>query len=527
MTIDQDSGVLRAGVPREETPYIGDGRIESGTAQHLVHRGRGSGQDRQAEAALDDRDRPAATASAGRATPSARGRRGRPRQRRRSRHGRWGGIILAVALTRRTVLGAGLATGMAALTGCDGIEHASWSPPGETTAEAVPTTAPIPPAYERRLVDTLTRFLAPTPENPDRPTYAGAVVLVAVDGQETVRVAVGDAVRYGAGPVELPEPQRVAMRTDSVFDLASLTKVYTTVLVLQQVDRGRVDLGAPVVEYLPGFTGPGKAAVTVSMLLTHTAGLPVGAAVSGLRNNAERRAAVLATRLITGETPGRTFRYSSVGLMVLAQLVEQVSGQSLEDALRTGITAPLGLRDTGFRPLTWLSQADRSARVVATDARSSRGLLRGVVHDDVANALGGVAGHAGIFGTAADVAVLGQALLDAGGYRGERILAASTVRRMMTNANPGLPAIDPDRPGRSADHGLGVELNQPWFMGRLASLDTFGHTGFTGTSLLVDRRRRLVLVLLTNRAHPNWSWANPDPMRAAIADVLADEVPHG
>jgi CubicO group peptidase (beta-lactamase class C family) len=93
---------------------------------------------------------------------------------------------------------------------------------------------------------------------------------------------------------------------------------------------------------------------------------------------------------------------------------------------------------------------------------------------------------------------------------------------MLANANGGLPAIDPQRPCRSADHGLGVELNQPWFMGTLASAQTFGHTGFTGTSLLVDTRRGLVLVLLTNRAHPNWSWADPDPMRAAVADTLAD-----
>jgi CubicO group peptidase (beta-lactamase class C family) len=96
---------------------------------------------------------------------------------------------------------------------------------------------------------------------------------------------------------------------------------------------------------------------------------------------------------------------------------------------------------------------------------------------------------------------------------------------MLVNANAGLPATDPDRPGRSADHGLGVELNQPWFMGRLAGPSVFGHTGFTGTSLLVDPTNDVVLVLLTNRAHPNWSWANPDPVRAAVADVVADSLP--
>ncbi|HEX5596032.1 MAG TPA: serine hydrolase, partial [Micromonosporaceae bacterium] len=152
--------------------------------------------------------------------------------------------------------------------------------------------------------------------------------------------------------------------------------------------------------------------------------------------------------------------------------------------------------------------SDKANLLVATDARSSRGLLRGVVHDDVANHLGGVAGHAGLFSTAKEVGIIGQMLLNGGTYGGKRVLAEATVGRMLTNVNSGLPAVDPERPNRSSAHGLGVVLNQPWFMGKLASAATFGHTGFTGTSLLVDPRRKLVLVLLTNRAHPNWSWAN-------------------
>ena len=136
---------------------------------------------------------------------------------------------------------------------------------------------------------------------------------------------------------------------------------------------------------------------------------------------------------------------------------------------------------------------------------------------DIGDGVDRPAGHAGIFSTAAEVAAVGQMLLDRGTYRGTRILSPEIVDAMLVNANPGLPAIDADRPGRSADHGLGLELNQPWFMGRLASPQAFGHTGFTGTSLLVDRARGLVLVILSNRAHPNWSWANPDPMRAAVA----------
>jgi CubicO group peptidase (beta-lactamase class C family) len=395
------------------------------------------------------------------------------------------------------------------------------SPP--STASASPPARPAP-AYGAALTATLTRYLAPTPENPKHPTYAGAVALVLVNGEPTAQIAVGDALRYRAGPIELPPGQRVAMRADSVFDLASITKVYTAILTLQQVDAGRLDVNAPVVDYLPefGHGGAGKAAVTVAQLLAHTSGLPVGANLAGLSDNQGRWAAVLATPLVAGAVPGRLFRYSSVGFMVLGRLVEKLTGHDLDAALRQGITNPLGLRDTGFLPLRWLSQADQSARLVATDARSSRGLLRGVVHDDVANTLGGVAGHAGIFSTAAEVAIIAETLRAGGAYGGVRILSEAVIARMLTDVNRGLPATDPDRPHRTADHGLGVELDQPWFMGRLASATSFGHTGFTGTSFLVDPAADLSLILLTNRAHPNWSWANPDPMRAAVANVIAD-----
>lgn len=445
-----------------------------------------------------------------------------------------------MSVRRRTLLGVSLGAAASVLTGCGKAGDPRWSSPADTPdgsagglpatgapagPSASPTASPGPTAtgapYAPRVTQTLKRYLVPTPENPNHPTYAGAVALVLVNGRVTVHSAVGEALRYSAGPVLLPADRRVAARPDSIFDLASITKVYTAILALQQVDRGRIDLAAPVVEYLPEFTGAGKSAVTVSMLLAHTSGLPVGAKVTGYDTLAERWAAVMATPLVSGAVPGNTFRYSSTGLMVLGKLIEKVTGQRLDQALKTGLTGPLGLRYTGFNPKKWLSATDQATRLVATDARSSRGLLRGVVHDDVANRLGGIAGHAGIFGTAHEVGVIGQMLLNGGTYGGKRILAAATVRRMLTNVNEGLPAIDPERPNRSSAHGLGVVLNQPWFMGKLSSPKTFGHTGFTGTSLLVDPGRKLVLALLTNRAHPNWSWANPDPARVAVANALA------
>jgi CubicO group peptidase (beta-lactamase class C family) len=424
-----------------------------------------------------------------------------------------------MGMTRRALLGVVGATAFAA--GCGDAS------PGPPVARVSSQPSPQPPTVRfdaatvtERVTAELTRFLSRTPENPQHPTYAGAVALVTIAGEPVLHVAVGDALRYGAGPVELPVSQRVPMREDAIFDLASITKVYTALLLLQQIDRGHVTLDTPVVSVLPEFAGPGKAAVTVRMLLTHTSGLPVGATLSG-STAAARRASVLATPLISGTTPGTVYRYSSVGLMIAAYLVEKVTGQGFDEALRTGLLEPLGLRETGFLPPRWLEPSVLRARVAATDARSSRGLLRGVVHDDVANRLGGIAGHAGIFSTAKDVAAIGHLLLNGGALGGTRILAEQTVRDMLTNANAGLPAVDPDRPQRSADHGLGVVLNQPWLMGNLSTVDTFGHTGFTGTSLVVHPPAQLVLVLLTNRAHPNWSWANPDPVRVSIANLVA------
>ncbi|WP_246595433.1 serine hydrolase domain-containing protein [Actinoplanes auranticolor] len=440
-------------------------------------------------------------------------------------------------IRRRSLLGGGLAAAAATLAGCGKPSAATWNEPGpgavpvadqvsvapsRTSAAIRPapaqTRAAAPPPYAARVQNVLTKYLKPTPDNPKRPGYAGAVALVMVDGKTTLHTAVGHALRYKAGPVELPASKRVVMKPDAIFDLASLTKVYTALLVLRLVDQGKIDLDAPLRKYLPEFTGTGKGTITIAMLLAHTSALPVGAKVTGLPDNAARWKAVLTTPLVKGGVPGTTFRYSSVGLMLLGRLVEKLTGKSLDKALRDNLLTPLGLKDTGFQPLKWVTD---KKRLVATDARSSRGLLRGTVHDDVCNHLGGIAGHAGIFGTAKDVAVIGQLLLNGGTHNGKRLLSADVLKKALTNVNKGRKAIDADRPNRTADHGLGFELNQPWFMGRLAAPTTYGHTGFTGTSLLVSPARKTVVVLLTNRAHPNWSWSNPDTHRVAVHNAIA------
>lgn len=425
-----------------------------------------------------------------------------------------------VLISRRTALATGLTAAVSALAGCrTPSTDAAWAegaaPLPQPSTSPAPLVKPVPVSGVRPI---LSKYLKPTPDNPEHPGYAGAVALVTQGGRTVLNTAVGHAVRYKAGPVELPAAQRVTMRSDAIFDLASLTKVYTALLVLQLVDRGTVDLEAPIKTYLPDFTGTNKAAVTVAHLLAHTSGLPAGAKVTGFADNTARWRSVMTTPLVSGAVPGATFRYSSVGLMVLGRLVEKLTGATLDKAVRDNLTTPLGLEDTGFKPLTWV--ADKN-RLVATDARTSRGLLRGTVHDDVANILGGVAGHAGMFASARDVTVIGQLMLNGGTYGGKRLLSAEVLKKALTNVNKGKKAIDPDRPGRSADHGLGVELNQPWFMGKLAAPGSFGHTGFTGTSLLVVPDRQLVVALLTNRAHPNWSWSNPDTHRVAVHNALS------
>src|SRR6266540_1454145 len=431
----------------------------------------------------------------------------------------------AVRVSRRVVLGAGFAAA-AGLAGCGHRNAARATPRNLAASEPTGSTpAPVgtdPPAgaspssasgrtptpggqvlaapYSARLVEVLRRYLTPTSDNPKHPGYAGAVVLVMVNGTITTLASVGYAVRYGAGPVDLPESKRVAMRSDSIFDVASVTKLYTAIAALQQVDRGRIDLAAPVVSYLPAFDGPGKSAVTVSMLLAHTSevgGLTI-AATNALPDVAARWAAFESVPLIAGATPGSIFRYSGVGLLLVQRIVEKVTGRPLDQVVRADITGPLGLRDTGFNPLKWLSPADRAGRLVATDARSSRGLLRGEVHDQITHALGGVSGAAGVFATAADLAVIGQMLLDGGRYGGGRLLAEATARPRPVD-QPGAPELGVGQP-RSDPSGRGQRTRRrdPDAISRRSSRSRRGRSDMTAwVEMNGDWRSHAVMLVAT------------------------------
>ncbi|WP_019358210.1 serine hydrolase [Streptomyces sp. AA1529] len=343
--------------------------------------------------------------------------------------------------------------------------------------------------------------------------FPGATALLAHDGTVVARRASGDAVRYTARG-ELPPRRRVPARTGTVYDVASLTKLFTSIVALQQVDAGRLRLEAPVARYLPAFAARGKGGITVRQLLTHTSGLPAEPrpplwTVDG--GQRARRHSILRTRPFA--RPGAAYRYSDINMISLQLVLERVTGRPLDALVRRGITGPLRLHDTAYRP-----PAARQARIAATSVktRPARGLLRGSVHDDNAWAMGGVAGHAGIFSTVDDLAVLAQTLLNGGTYRGRRILAPSAVTLLGRNYTSRFPGDA---------HGLGFELDQTWYMGALSSPRTLGHTGFTGTSLVIDPVSRSFAILLTNRVHPRDESPSTNPARRALARALARSIP--
>ncbi|RZQ61597.1 serine hydrolase domain-containing protein [Amycolatopsis suaedae] len=341
------------------------------------------------------------------------------------------------------------------------------------------------------------------------PLLSGAVGVHIHDGVVVNTHVVGGAVRYADGSgTELPPERQVPMREDTIFDMASVSKLFTSIVVLQLVERGKVRLDKPVRDYLPEFGVNGKEPITVQQLLTHTSGLePFLYLWRDWPDKAARIKAVMDVK--PKYVPGSTYEYSDLNLITLGVLAERLTGSPLDVLVRTGITEPLRMSDTGYNP-----PEEKLPRVAATEFMTvpDRGMVRGQVHDENAWSLGGVAGHAGVFSTAADMSVLGQAVLNGGSYRGARILRPDTVRKMLTNYNQAFPGDS---------HGLGFELDQLWYMGGLTSPDSAGHTGYTGTSLVIDPKSRSIAILLTNRVHPSRNWGTIQPAREVWANGLA------
>lgn len=287
----------------------------------------------------------------------------------------------------------------------------------------------------------------------------------------------------------------------TIYDLASLTKVVgTTTAVMILFDEGKIGLDDNVVKYLPEFTGGGRELVTIRLLLEHRSGLPAGRDLWRVAHTAaEARAAVLQTPLIA--PPGQTYEYSDLGADVLGFMVESVTGQRLDRFLDARVFTPLGMADTHFRP-----DAGLRGRIAPTELTPPRGYpLRGEVHDENAYALGGVAGHAGLFSTASDLSLFAQMLLNGGTFNGTRIIADSTVT-LFTKRAAGTRALGWDT--CAGEFGCGKYM----------SANAYGHTGFTGTSLWIDPDRDMFVVLLTNRVHA----AKARRPAKVISDVRAD-----
>jgi len=335
----------------------------------------------------------------------------------------------------------------------------------------------------------------------------GAVVLIGVGDRIVYQKAIGDRALV---------PVREPMTLDTIFDLASLTKVVaTTTSVMLLIEQGKLRLIDRVSTFIPGFERYGKADVTIRHLLTHVSGLrpdvDLGDTWTGTDN-----AIRLAIEEVPTSPPGTRFVYSDINFFLLGEIVKRVSGQRLDEFAQEHVFTRLGMKDTMFNP-----PASLRARIAPTESCTPFGwpcegpdmkMLRGVVHDPTARRMDGVAGHAGLFGTAADLANFCRMVLRGGSYRGTRVLAPLTVAKMTT------PVPSEDRNLRAL--GWDVDSSYSSNRGELLPVGSFGHTGFTGTSIWIDPATRMFVVFLSNRVHPEGK-GDVTPLRARVATVAA------
>jgi len=308
-------------------------------------------------------------------------------------------------------------------------------------------------------------------------------------------------------------PAREPMTEDTIFDAASLTKVIaTTPAVMRLIERGRVKLEAPVKTYIPEFTGDGRDRVTVRELLTHTSGLPPDIETkTDWHGEAEAVKKACAVKL--DSPPGTVFKYSDINFLLLGEIVQRVSGLPLEVFVQREIYGPLKMTDTGYRP-----PLEKRPRIAPTEVVDGKP-WRGVVHDPTARHMGGVAGHAGLFITAADLARYARMLLKLGELDGVRIFRPETVTLMTSVQTP---------PEMAAKRGLGWDMETSFSgpRGELFPAGSYGHTGWTGGSVWIDPGSKTFVIFLSNRNHPTEA-GNVLPLRHRLgtlaAEALADQ----
>jgi uncharacterized protein YbbC (DUF1343 family)/CubicO group peptidase (beta-lactamase class C family) len=327
----------------------------------------------------------------------------------------------------------------------------------------------------------------------------GAVLLVGHDGQVIYRKAYGNRAL---------EPHREAMTLDTIFDLASLTKVIaTTTAVMQLVEQGKLRLNDTVAKYVPDFPQNGKEDITVRQLLTHYSGLE-----PDLDLKTEWQGKQTAYRRASSEAPqyppGSRFSYSDINFIVLGELVERVSGERFDEYCERHIFAPLKMAHTRFvPPPAW------RPKIAPTQYDEKEHMLRGVVHDPTARRMDGVAGQAGLFSTADDLAKFAQALLDGG----DAILSTLSVEKMTRPEQP---------PAAPVLRGFGWDIDSPFSSNRgdLLPVGSFGHTGFTGTSVWIDPTTHTYIILLTNAVHPRGK-GSAIALRSKVATAVAAALP--
>jgi uncharacterized protein YbbC (DUF1343 family)/CubicO group peptidase (beta-lactamase class C family) len=331
----------------------------------------------------------------------------------------------------------------------------------------------------------------------------GAVLIIGHDGAVIYRKAYGERAL---------EPRREAMTLDTVFDLASLTKVIvTTTAVMQLVESGKVRLNDPVAKYLPEFAANGKDDITVRQLLTHYSGLEPDLDLKSVWEG-KATAYGMAFAEVPVDPPGSRFSYSDVNFIVLGALVERVSGESLDEYAERHIFAPLKMMRTRFVP-PLAGRAGWIEKIAPTQYDENERMLLGVVHDPTARRMGGVAGHAGVFSTGDDLAKFAQAMLDGG----DGILSALSVEKMTQPEQP---------PAAPVLRGFGWDIDSPFSSNRgdLLPVGGFGHTGFTGTSMWIDPTTQTYIILLTNAVHPRGK-GNAIALRSKVATAVAAVLP--
>src|SRR3989442_358348 len=352
-------------------------------------------------------------------------------------------------------------------------------------------------------------------ENKELP---GAVVLVARHGT----MVCGKA--NGARAVE---PQREPMTTDTIFDLASLTKVVaTTTSIMILIEQGKIRLGDSVVQFIPEMKGEGRDAITIEQLLTHMTGFAPDFDLRDRWTGYDEAIKRLYREPLRSQ-PGTRFVYSDINYIALGEVVHRVSGLMLDEFARRNIFGPLGMRDTGFRPDPKLrpriapTEKRRGQMNYLGDSGADAGSegelwLRGQVHDPTSFRMGGVAGHAGLFSAADDLAIFGQTLLNGGVYNRARVLSPLTIAAV----------THPHAVSESgAARGLGWDIASSFATnkGDLFPLGSFGHTGFTGTSIWIDPASDSFVIFLSNRVHPDGK-GDVGPLRGRVASIVASSI---